>query len=127
MSFKSPLNQVMGLGSAKEGTSHWWHQRLSALAMIPLGLWFALALLRLEIGSYQAVTAWLAAPLNAVLCSLTVTCLLYHSWLGVQVVAEDYVGSKAGKVAVLTLSSFAHVFLLAVSLFAILKIALGGS
>jgi len=127
MSFKSPLNQVIGLGSAKGGTSHWWHQRLSAVAMIPLGLWLALALLRLELGSYQAVTDWLRMPLNAVLSGLTVSCLLYHSWLGIQVVVEDYVGSKAGKVVALSLSSFTHVFLLAVSLFAILKVALGAS
>ena len=125
MSFKSPLNQVIGLGSAKGGTSHWWHQRLSAVAMIPLGLWLALALLRLDLGSYQAVTDWLSLPLNAVLSGLAVSCLLYHSWLGIQVVVEDYVGSKAGKVVILSLSSFAHVFLLAVGLFAILKVALG--
>lgn len=127
MSFKSPLNQVIGLGSARGGTSHWWHQRLSAVAIIPLGLWFAFALMRLDLGSYQTVIDWLSAPMNAVLSSLTVVCLLYHSWLGIQVVVEDYVGRKSAKVVVLSASSFAHAFLLAVSLFAILKIAFGAA
>lgn len=124
---KSPLNQVLGLGSAKEGPSHWWHQRLTAVALVPLGFWFVASMAALDIASYNAVVSWMQQPLQAVLLSLTASCIIYHSWLGVRVVVEDYVGGKGAKVLALTLSSFAHVFLAAVCLFAIVKVALGAS
>jgi succinate dehydrogenase / fumarate reductase membrane anchor subunit len=124
MSFKSPLNQVFGLGSAGEGTSHWWQQRLTAIALIPLGLWFAVALARIDLGSYEAAIAWIRHPVTAVLLSLTVGCLIFHSWLGIRVVVEDYVGRPA-RLVVLLVSSFAHIFLIAICLFSILKIAFG--
>lgn len=125
MSFKSPLNQVLGLGSAGGGTSDWWHQRLTSVAMVPLGLWFALSLIGLDLGSREALLGWIREPLTAVLLSLTSACLIYHSWLGIRVVVEDYIGGKGAKIVVLTTSSLAHAFLLAVCLFSILKIALG--
>jgi succinate dehydrogenase / fumarate reductase membrane anchor subunit len=123
---KSALNQVLGLGSAKDGTSHWWQQRMTALALIPLGLWFALSLLTVDLGSHAAVVAWISAPMTAILLSLTCGCVIYHSWLGVAVVFEDYTRAGA-KLAGLTLSSFAHAFLFAVCLFSILKIAFGAA
>jgi succinate dehydrogenase membrane anchor subunit len=124
---KSPLNQVLGLGTAHEGASHWWHQRITAVALVPLGLWFAISLLGLDVSSYAALVAWISEPLTAVLLSLTVTCLTYHSWLGIQVVVEDYVGGRSAKIVVLLLSFFAHAFLLAASLFSILKIGFGAA
>jgi len=124
---KLPLNQVVGLGTAKEGTSHWWHQRLTAVAMVPLGLWFALTLPGLEFGSHAALVAWIREPITAILLGLTVSCLVYHSWLGIRVVLEDYIGGHGAKVVALVLSSFAHIFLFAVCLFSILKIALGAA
>ena len=127
MSFKSPLNQVIGLGSAKQGASHWWHQRLTAVAMIPLGLWFAVSLPGLELNSHAALVAWIQEPMTSILLVLTVACLAYHSWLGIAVVIEDYVAGGAVKLAALVLSSLAHVFLLAVCLFAILSVAFGVS
>ena len=125
MSFKSPLNQVLGLGSAGEGTSDWWRQRVTAVAMVPLGLWFAFSLLGVDLGSRDELVGWISQPLTAVLLSLTTACLIYHSWLGIRVVVEDYVGSKRAKVVVLLGSSLGHAFLLTVCLFSILKIALG--
>lgn len=122
---KSPLNQVLGLGTAREGVSHWWRQRVTAVALIPLGLWFALSLLAVDPGSYDELIAWVRDPLTAVLLILAVTCLSYHSWLGIAVVVEDYIGGKAAKIVVLLASSFAHAFVLAASLFSILKIAFG--
>lgn len=124
---KSPLNQVIGLGAAGEGTSHWWHQRLTAVAMIPLGLWFAIALLGVDLGSQAALVAWIREPLTAILLGLLAACLVYHSWLGVRVVLEDYVAGNGAKLVALLLSSFAHVFVFAVCLFAILRIALGAA
>jgi succinate dehydrogenase / fumarate reductase membrane anchor subunit len=125
MSFKSPLNQVIGLGAAKDGVSHWWQQRVTAIALLPLGLWLAISLIRVDLTSYQALIAWIRNPMTAILLSLTVACLIYHSWLGVRVVVEDYVGGKGAKVVTLLLSSFGHAFLGAACLFSILKIAVG--
>jgi len=122
---KSPLNQVLGLGSAKEGVSHWWRQRLTAVALIPLGLWLAIALVRVDLASRAALVAWIGEPLPAVLLLLTVGCLLYHSWLGIGVVIEDYVGGKGAKLVSLLASSFAHAFAAAACLFSILRIAFG--
>jgi succinate dehydrogenase / fumarate reductase membrane anchor subunit len=123
---KSPLNQVIGLGSAKDGTTHWWQQRLTAIALIPLGLWFAIALIGIDLGSHVAVTAWIRQPMTAILLSLTCGCVIYHSWLGVRVVFEDYTRAGAKLVALL-LTSFAHTFVFAVCLFSILKIAFGAA
>lgn len=124
---KSPINQVLGLGSAKEGVSHWWQQRITAVAMVPLGLWLAIALARLDLSSYAALIDWLTDPITAVLLLLTIACLIYHSWLGIRVVVEDYVGNKGAKVIVLLLSSFAHAFIAVVCIFAILRIAFGAA
>jgi succinate dehydrogenase / fumarate reductase membrane anchor subunit len=124
---KSPLNQVIGLGSAKGGTAHWWHQRITAVALLPLGLWFAFALPGVDLGSHAALVAWIREPMTAILLALTVSCLSYHSWLGVGVVLEDYVGGNAAKVVALLLSSLGHAFLFAVCLFSIFRIAFGSS
>lgn len=121
---KLPLNQVSRLGSAKDGTHHWWQQRVTALALIPLGLWFAIALLGVDLGSHAAVVAWIREPMTAILLSLTAGCVIYHSWLGVSVVFEDYT-RDAVKLAGLLFSSFAHMFIFAVCLFSVLRIALG--
>ena len=124
MNLISPLNKVLGLGSAKGGAEHWWVQRLTAVALVPLGLWFALALAALDELTHAALGAWIAEPLTGVLLILTVVTVLYHSYLGVQVVVEDYVSGYA-KVVSLVLSAFAHVFLAVAGLFSILKIAFG--
>jgi succinate dehydrogenase / fumarate reductase membrane anchor subunit len=121
------LSKVLGLGSAKSGVEHWWVQRLTAVALLPLGLWFAIALTRLDGLSYAAVVAWLREPLTAILLLLTVVTVVYHSYLGIQAVVEDYVETKGAKVLVLMLSAFAHFFLLTAAVFAVLKVALGAS
>jgi len=127
MSFKTPLNRVLGLGSAKGGSEHWWSQRLTAVALVPLGLWFALTLPAVGVESHAALVAWMRQPLTAILMSLTAVCVVYHSHLGVRVVLEDYVGGHGTKVGALLLSAFAHAFVAAVALFSILKIALGAA
>jgi succinate dehydrogenase / fumarate reductase membrane anchor subunit len=112
-------------GSARASTTHWWHQRLTAMALIPLGLWLALTLPAIELGSHSAVIAWLGEPQSAILLGLTAICLSYHSWLGVRVVLEDYVhGATASPVALL-LCTLAHVVVLGACLFALLGIAFG--
>lgn len=123
MSLKSPLGRVLGLGSAGTGTEHWLGQRLSAVAMVPLTLWFAISLLTLPSLDFYSVTAWVAAPLHAVLLILLVVALVYHSSLGTQVVAEDYVHAPGLRVAVLTALRLLHVSLAVAGIFAVFLIA----
>jgi succinate dehydrogenase / fumarate reductase membrane anchor subunit len=119
------LNRVLGLGTAKGAAEHWWAQRLTAVSLVPLGLWFAIALLRLPDFSYATVIDWAQRPLTSILLILTVLAIGYHSYLGVQVVIEDYVHAKGLKVLSLIASAFAHTALSIAALFAILKIAFG--
>lgn len=125
MSLKSPLGKVLGTGSAKEGAAHWWGQRVTAVALVFLGLWFAVQLIGLESFDYQSMTAFLSSPLNAVLLALLVGTLLYHSMLGTQVVIEDYVHCGGLKVATLLLVKFAHVLAGALGVFSILRVGFG--
>lgn len=121
----TPLNRVLGLGAAKSGVEHWWSQRLTAAALFALGLWFAISVLRLDLTSHSAVVAWLRDPITAVLLILTVLCGVYHSYLGVQAVVEDYVAGDGAKTSVLVLSAFAHLFAVTAGIFSILKVAFG--
>ena len=125
MSLKTPLGRVLGLGSAKEGTDHWWAQRVSAVALILLGSWFVISLLRLDSLTYLDVIRFVGVPLNAVLLSLLSLTLAYHSYLGVQVVIEDYVHAPGAKVVSLLLSRFAHAFVAIAAVYAILVIGIG--
>ena len=125
MSLRTPIGRVLGLGAAKEGASHWWAQRVSSIALVLLGLWFVAALVLLGDFSHANVLAFLGKPLNAVLLALFVGTAVYHSHLGVQVVAEDYVVHHATKIVVMILLNFLHVALAALGIFAILRIALG--
>lgn len=125
MSLKTPLGRVLGLGSAKKGTDHWWGQRVSAIALVLLGSWFVYSLLRLDSLTYLDVIRFIGMPLNAVLLSLLSLTLAYHSYLGVQVVIEDYVHAPGTKVVSLLLSRFAHIFVAIAAVYAILVIGIG--
>ncbi len=125
MSLRSPLGRVLGLGTAKDGTSHWWSQRLSAVALVLLGSWFLVSLATMPGFGHAAAVEFVANPWHAVLLMLLSVTMAYHSWLGVQVVIEDYVHAHGLKLASLVLSRFAHIFLAVVALFAILKIGIG--
>ncbi|NNC64706.1 MAG: succinate dehydrogenase, hydrophobic membrane anchor protein [Gammaproteobacteria bacterium] len=127
MSLVTPLNRVLGLGSAKEGTEHWWGQRISAVALAVLGLWLVIAIAGLENFSYASVTGWVQQPLTSVLLVLTVLTLCYHSQLGVQIVVEDYVHAAGLKITTLIASTFVHVLLAAVGVVAVLRLAFGAS
>ncbi|HEV8014096.1 MAG TPA: succinate dehydrogenase, hydrophobic membrane anchor protein [Stellaceae bacterium] len=120
---RSPLGRVMGLGSAKEGVAHWWAQRLTAVALIPLVLWFVIALIGLTGASRAAVVAWLHAPLPAIATVLMLIAMFYHMALGVQVVIEDYVHREGTKIALLVLNKFFVYALAAAGIFAVLRIA----
>lgn len=125
MSLMSPLNRVLGLGTGEGAGEHWWVQRLTAVALLPLGLWFAYALLTLPGFDYATVVAWVRRPLTSILLILFVIAAGYHSSLGVQVVIEDYVPGKGAKAAALMASTLAHVGLTIAAVFAVLRIAFG--
>jgi len=125
MSLRSPLGRVLGLGTAKDGTAHWWGQRLSGIALVLLGLWFVVSVATMPGFSHGAAVAFIGKPFNAVLLMLLSVTMAYHSWLGVQVVIEDYVHSNGLRVASLIFSRFAHIFFAAVALFAILRLGIG--
>lgn len=121
MSLRSPLSRVLGSGSAKEGVSHWWLQRLTSVALIPLAIWFLLALLSLPALDYFTMRDWLAAPGHGLATLLLVLTLVWHSSLGVQVVIEDYVHHHGLKLAALVLTKFVHVALAVAGAYAVLK------
>jgi succinate dehydrogenase / fumarate reductase membrane anchor subunit len=125
MSLRSPLGRVLGTGSAKEGSAHWWAQRVSAVALIPLTLWFFFSLLLLPELDYLTVHTWLSVPLSSFLAVLLVAVLTYHSYLGTQVVVEDYVHANGAKLFLLLLLRFAYVLCGGASIFATLRIAFG--
>ena len=125
MSLRTPLGRVLGLGSAKNGTDHWWAQRVSAVALVFLGGWFGYSLVRLESMTYLDVIRFIGQPLHVVLLSLLSLTLAYHSYLGVQVVIEDYVHTSGTKVISLLLSRFAHIFVAVAAVYAILITGLG--
>ena len=125
MSLRTPLNRVLGLGSAKDGTEHFWGQRISGIALAMLGLWFAVSMAHMPDFSHAAAVSFIGDPLNGVLLSLLVVTVAYHSFLGVQVVIEDYVHSHGLKIAALILVRFVHSLLAVAGFYGILKIGLG--
>lgn len=124
MSLRSPLAQVRGLGAAGGGAQHWIGQRVSAVALIPLTIWFVLSLLGLPEIDFLTLRGWIASGWAPVLLSLLLLVLCYHSWLGVQVVIEDYVTRAGKKICALLASTFLHGLIAAAGLYAVLRIAL---
>ena len=125
MSLRSDLGRVRGLGSAKDGTHHWWHQRVSALALIPLSLWFAVTLLGHMRADHLDVVTWIGSPFVTVLLIALIVSTFYHAKLGLQVVIEDYVHGELGKVLLLIAMKLAMVFGALLGVVAVLKISLG--
>lgn len=120
MSMRSALGRVRGLGSAKSGTGHWWSQRLSAIALVPLTLWFVAAVATRAGAGHAEVAAWLSSPWNACLMILLVVATFYHAWLGMQVVIEDYVHDERWKIASLLLVKGASILLALLAMLSIL-------
>lgn len=127
MSLRSPLSRVLSLGAAHDGVSHWWVQRVSAVALAPLCLWLAASLLLLPTRNHAVVAHWIGVGLHPVLLVLTTLLATWHAWLGLQVVIEDYVPRSGSRIALLLLSTFANALLAATGVYAILRIALHGA
>jgi succinate dehydrogenase / fumarate reductase membrane anchor subunit len=126
MSLRTPIARAKGLGSAKEGVSHWWAQRVTAVALVPLTLWFVVSVIDLAGADHAAVVSWLSSPLRAALAVLFLVVLFHHANLGLQVVIEDYVHHEGSKTAALLLVTFAIYLSAATAVIAVLKIAFGG-
>ena len=122
--FRSPLSRVKGLGSAKDGTSHFWHQRLTALALIPLVLWFGFGLATLPV-DYQSLTQYIQQPVIAIGLILLIAMVFYHAQLGLQIVLEDYVGSHAVRTVAIILTGFSCLIFALIGIVAVIKIFVG--
>jgi succinate dehydrogenase / fumarate reductase membrane anchor subunit len=125
VTLRTPVGRVAGGGAAHHGVQHWWHQRLTALALAPLSVWFVFALLRLPSFDYAVVLGWVRHPGNTVLLALLLAALAYHSLLGVRVVIEDYVHGKALKLGALIVAGFAHALVAAAAILAVLRLGFG--
>ncbi|MDH5488872.1 MAG: succinate dehydrogenase, hydrophobic membrane anchor protein [Rhodospirillaceae bacterium] len=123
---RSNLSRVRGLGSTREGVHHWWAQRMSAVALIPLSMWFVYSLITLTGADYQSFHAWASEFGNSVFLVLFIVTLFHHAQLGVTVVIEDYVHSEAIKMAMVLVVKYGTMLFAASSVFAVLKISLAG-
>jgi succinate dehydrogenase / fumarate reductase membrane anchor subunit len=123
---RTTLARVRGLGSAREGTGHFWRQRLTALANIPLILFFVGLVVALNGEDHATVTAALSNPLVAIVMILVLASALYHMRIGMQVIIEDYVHGELLKVLLIALNTFFPLVVGAVSVFVLLKLAFGG-
>ena len=127
MSLRSPLGKVLGVGSAKSGVQHWWVQRLTAVALVPLSIWFVASLLSLASFDHATVVAWMSGSWTALLLILFVLVAAWHSQLGVRVVVEDYVHGAAARTVTLVSVLFVHTLIAAAGVFAVLKVAFGAA
>lgn len=124
---RSDLGRVRGLGSAKEGVHHWWVQRITAIALIPLSLWFVAGLVFLTDVDHATAIQWLGSPVTLGLMSVFLVVLIYHAVLGLQVVIEDYIHAKPAKLILLLIVQFAGIALAVAGIVAMLVIMLYGA
>ena len=125
MTRRSPLARVRGLGTAREGVAHWWAQRLTAVALIPLLIWFVASLCAMTGADYVDVRAWIAQPMVSILLVLLAVAAFHHAQLGLQVVLEDYVQTEWLKLSGIALVRFAAIALAVAAILSVARIAFG--
>ncbi len=126
MNMRTPMSRVRGLGSAKDGTAHFWRQRVTAIANVPLVILFLILVVNMVGASHGQVTALLSSPMVAILMLLGIVSVTYHMWLGMQVVIEDYIHGEGAKILLLIGNGFFCAFVGLSAAFALLKISFGG-
>jgi len=126
MSLQHPLGRVRGLGSAKAGSHHWWSQRVTAVALVPLTLWFVYSALTLAGSDYASGIKWLAQPTNSICMVLLVISTFHHLQLGLQVIIEDYVHHEAVKLIALVTMKLSSIGFAVAAIFSIIKVSFGG-
>jgi succinate dehydrogenase / fumarate reductase membrane anchor subunit len=122
---RTRLGRVRGLGAAHEGVAHWWGQRLTAIAMVPLVFWFTISLVSLAGAPHAVVVAWIRSPLTAILLIVLIAAVFHHMQLGLQVVIEDYVHTEWRKLALIIAVKFGAVLVGLTGILAVLRIAVG--
>lgn len=122
MDYRTPLSRVRGLGSAKSGTSHWWMQRVTAVALIPLSFWLIYFLGLSLAAPYQQTMAWLATPINSLCIVAWIIAVFYHAALGLQVVIEDYIAAEGPRIISIWAANLAFLFLAIAALLAVFRI-----
>ncbi len=122
---RTPLSKAKGLGSANDGVEHFWVQRLTALALIPITLWFCFSVASLPNADYAAVAAWLSSPFNAAMMIITVIISFHHAQLGLQVIIEDYVSCHAKRTAAIIAVKFGCFLFGVIGVVSVLKVAIG--
>ncbi|OUD12425.1 succinate dehydrogenase, hydrophobic membrane anchor protein [Thioflexithrix psekupsensis] len=124
---RAPLARVRGLGSAREGTEHYIAQRFTAVALVPLAVWFVFSLVTIAGADYNTVVAWVKTPINAILLIALLMAMFHHAQLGMRVVIEDYVSNEFYKVVLVTLAkSLSYIFGIATVLAVVRVFVLGG-
>ncbi|MFQ5764699.1 MAG: succinate dehydrogenase, hydrophobic membrane anchor protein [Rhodospirillales bacterium] len=127
MELRSPLSRARGLGAAKEGgMGHWWAARLTAIALVPLMLWFVVSAIFLVGADHAAFKAWVGAFGNPVLLILLTIALYHHAQLGLQEVIEDYVHHEAANVTAIVLVKLGAFFCATFTIFSIVRLTFGG-
>ncbi|MFP4130154.1 MAG: succinate dehydrogenase, hydrophobic membrane anchor protein [Halorhodospira sp.] len=124
--YETAESRARGLGSAKNGFHHWWHQRLTAVVLVPLMLWLGIGLALQAGAEIEAARAWVGSPVNATLLIVAIAALLYHGALGVQVVIEDYVHTAGLKWLSNLAVQLACLVLAVAGILAVIQITLGG-
>jgi len=126
MQMRTTLGRVRGFGSTNDGVGHWWQQRVTGIALVPLTIWFVYAAIKMAGADLAAYQAWISTGGNAVLMSLLLFATFHHTQLGVQVVVEDYVQHEGAKLTLILFTKFACVLFGAASIFAVMRVAFGG-
>ena len=125
MDYRTPIARARGLGSAKDGTHHWWMQRITAIALVPLAVWLVGSLVAIGAADHARTVHWIRSPAVSIALLLTIAALFHHAQLGLQVVIEDYVHAQGKKIAALIALKLVTIAAAATAAFSVLGIALG--
>jgi len=126
MEMRSPLGRVRGLGSTNNGSGHWWLQRITGIALVPLVIWFVFAAINLAGADLAQFKTWVGTSGNPVLLSLLIFTMFHHGQLGLQVVIEDYVQSELTKLGLIIAIKFSAIIFGGYSIFAVMRLTFGG-